>query len=842
MPGNEGRGLWNGTGYGPNIQVTTDASGNASARYRVAELAGTDVNYIYTDPIGNMVAPAYAFIDGIAETHPWFVSQTYPSPDALPADGASTSVFEVYFKILDKYKNPINGTPVLLTTSDGFSATRITNPDGLAYLKFGPKDLIGHYTLSGGPTLNTSALCLNTNETMNCSQVVEYYNTDPVDLMVMANPQGMASLDVDSKASGLVQARVVDIKGNPVAGETVTFALGAPVYSDLAVPDSGPTLSATTAQVAAGGFATVTFKPGSFVDSTNPSYNATATGTVVVTASWTNKTGYTITRPVTFVWKNYPYLGISVPADACKNVAVGDTVNISVKLTGDGAALKPKPINAILVMDVSGSMGMNPQMDGPAGYKYKIYYANASGFAFVDQMSTTEDKVGLVIYNQTPYLITAPVTNFDTVRSGLKAMFANTNTNQRMGTYLAIKTMADQGYDPTKTVNAIIVMTDGQFNYDGDPLALKLSGAQWSQGNWGDGSSNWYVIPALGAYTNTNQNLANYAKANNIKIYTVTFGVDSAIQPGTTLYDEATTLAETTGGHHYAAKTGYDALNVYTKIAGELKETAGGNTQVALDFGSIKVNDIIGGGDVRYYMKYVPVSSPSPGPYPSDSTYLNKTHWFTNNNTMSFYSGYPIVQDDSAAWDNRLMTFTPGDIKLNDTWSANFRLKLNASGKIELFGPGTASQICFTDASTEKTTCQFIPALQCNIQESLVNEGIGDEYLFIGNLTAENTKQDPNILKVQYNVTYTGKNPLNTVTETIWYKPAGGQYKLFDGGVLYDSNCFEHTRYILPDTTSWSAGVYSIQVRGKANDSNGATVTTTWEKKGPSDINYIKLE
>jgi hypothetical protein len=837
MPGNEGRGLWNGSGYGPVTQLTTDAFGNATTGYRVAELAGYDVNYIYMDTFGNMVTPQSAFIDGLAEEEPWFISQTYPSPSSLPADGVS--IFEVYFGVYDKYMNPINGTPILLTTSDGFSATRTSNPDGLAYMKFGPKDLIGHYTLSGGPTANLSAVCRDTGELANCSQVVEYYNTDPVDLMVMANPQGMASLDVSPSASGLVQARVVDTKGNPVTGETVTFSLGTPVYSDLCVPASGPTLSATTATVASGGFATVTFTPGSFVGSTNPSYNSTATGQVVVTASWTNTSGFTITRPVTFVWKNYPYLGISVPAEACKDVAVGDTINITVKLTGDGAALKPKPINAVLVMDVSGSMGTS--MNGPAGWRTRLFYSNMSGNAFVDQMDSAQDQVGLVTYSKSSSLKQTLTTDFPSVRTALKAMATDATTNERMGTYTGIKDMVTHNPDTSKTINAIIVMTDGEYNYDGDMLARGTAyGTEQSLSG-----TNWYAIPdaAISSptrFTDPKQNMSAWAIAHKYRIYTVTFGT------GLAAFELATNekMAELTGGHHYHANTGDEALAIYEKIAGELKEVAGGNTQVALNFNTVKVNDIMGGGDVRYYMKYVSSETPSSdgGPLPSDSTYLNKTHWFTSNSTMSYYSGYPIVQDDTVAWDNRLMEFTPGDIKLDDTWSANFRLKLNASGKIELFGPGTASEICFTDASTEKTTCQFIPAFQCNIQESLINEGIGDEYLFIGNLTADNTKEDPNILKIQYNVTYTGKDPMNTVTETIWYKPPGGQYKLLDGGVDYDSNCFEKTHLKLTDTTTWAVGLYSIQVRGKAPDSNGATITTTWEKKGPSDINYIKLE
>ena len=61
-------------------------------------------------------------------------------------------------------------------------------------------------------------------------------------------------------------------------------------------------------------------------------------------------------QSVLLTWKNYPYLSaytsVSPPM-----VPVNGTVNVTVKLTGDGWALQPNPIDAVLLIDRSGSMG-----------------------------------------------------------------------------------------------------------------------------------------------------------------------------------------------------------------------------------------------------------------------------------------------------------------------------------------------------------------------------------------------------------------------------------------------------------------------------------------------------
>jgi len=843
MPGEDGRGLWNGTAFAPEIEATTDADGNAQAGFRTGNISGYMSNYLYADPIGNMIGAQYAYITTLADPDPLYIVQSHPSPSALPTDG--TSRFSFYYTILDKYGNKIIETPVEIITSDGGYAVRKTNEDGFAYTSFGPKDFVGIYKISAGAVNNTSAVCQDTLEIGNCTQDVEYYNTDPVDLMVMANPAGMASLDVDPTAQGTIQARVVDAKGNPVIGQTVSFSLATPTYPGGPYhPTSDPYLSASSATVGAGGFATVTFKPGSFAayNLSDPLYNSTATGQVVVTASWTNLSGTVITRDVTFIWKNYPYLGISHGcAAACKDVVVGDEINLTVQLTGDGAALKPKPINAVLVMDVSGSMGTG--MDGPDGWKTRLYYSNMSGHTFVDQMDSSQDKIGLVTYSSSASVRQTLSTNFAAVRSALSAMTTSSSTNERMGTYLGLDDLLKTPADPTKTVRAVIVMTDGEYNYDGDMLARGTgSDIRLSEGSYG--GIDWYAIPALSTptrETDPRQNMSRWAIDNNVKIYTVTFG--TGLNAASLETNEK--MATLTGGKHYHADTGTEALDVYEKIAGELKETAGGNTVVSMDFQTIKVNDILGGGDARYYLKYIADSTPAPtGPLPTDSTYLNKTHWFTGNSTMTWYPGFPTVVDNTADWDAGTMGFTPGDIKLADTWSATFRLKLNNSGKIELFGPDSDSEVCFTDASTDKETCQFIPPCQCNIQESLVNEGLGNETVTITDMTADSASGDPNIVRVQWYLTYTGTDPNNRVTQRISYKPDGGKYSLIPGeSVKYAWTSDHAVQYVLVDTTSWPFGQYTFLVEASAPDAeNAARQTAGWEKKGGMSPNYIQLD
>ena len=94
-----------------------------------------------------------------------------------------------------------------------------------------------------------------------------------------------------------------------------------------------------------------------------------------------------------------------------------------------------------------------------------------SGNAFVDQMDSAQDKIGLVTYDSNPNLRQTLSTNFPAVRTALKAMTPGSNTNERMGTYTGLQNIIATPADPTKVVQAVIVMTDGEYNRDGDMLA-----------------------------------------------------------------------------------------------------------------------------------------------------------------------------------------------------------------------------------------------------------------------------------------------------------------------------------------------------------------------------------
>jgi hypothetical protein len=211
-------------------------------------------NLIQMDPIGNMVIGPHTYIQGVSESEPHFIEQTPASPGSLlPADGEPENAVEIYYTVTDRFNNPILGATVDFISTDGMSLSTPTNKWGKIRVSFGPKDTIGLYTLTASTPGNASVLCKNDGSTGSCSQTIEYYNTDPVDLTFTANPQSMTSLDVNPSTRSILQARVIDMKGNPVIGEVVTFSLDPTTYPGGPYDETtAPSLSALSAPVGAG--------------------------------------------------------------------------------------------------------------------------------------------------------------------------------------------------------------------------------------------------------------------------------------------------------------------------------------------------------------------------------------------------------------------------------------------------------------------------------------------------------------------------------------------------------------------------------------------------------------
>ena len=897
MADDGGAGLQEGLSYVTQKTYSTDAEGNVSAVLRISTAVRS--NYIQMDPIGNIVVPPGTYIQGVAESEPYYIAQTQASPGStLPADGLPENAVEIYYTVTDKYNNPITGASVYCNSTDGMSVTAPTNTWGRLRISFGPKETIGEYTLKAIPLGNPVAVCKNTGTIGYCSQDIEYYNTAPVDLTFTGNPQSMTSLDVKSSTRSVLQARVIDTKGNPVIGELVTFSLAAPTYpgGPYNVTSSTSLSNVLPVPVGADGYATTEFSPGAFAVYGDAGYSPTATGKVVATATWTNKTGVLYTRDVTLVWKNYPYISTSSLVD-CGNSKVGDKINITIQLAGDGAALWPKPIDVILLNDRSGSMlqGGNPD---------RMVSAKTAGSLFYSKL-TPRDQMGEISFGDIQWAQLAPISvpfweehgdcthykqngncdkwgpgywttawDWDSVYgswnwvaddsayecgtgcdgssdssydpTAAHQVYLNANYNDGVprnygsgakyredlsfGSHTqadvdaAMKSIVPAGSTPTREgiyravnmlpastpgrVRAIILLTDGEYNTGNDPEAFTSATPRFSAADLAQTDS-----------------VITYAKNKDIKIYPVGLSVSSAMQTVLERY------ATTTGGKYSNANDPGELDQIYTNIAGDLQETAGGETQVNLDFGTIKINDDY----ITEYMDYEYLEG--------YSTYINKFNITKDGVTHQLISEN---RNDEAAWNARTMAFDVGTIKLNETWRATFQLNLTKAGNIDLFGLGS-SAISFTDASTNITQMGFFPAMQCRVRQSIVNTGFGSKTLLVDHLSfVEGVDPDPNFLTIKWNTTYDGDK---TVQEAILYRVKGDtQWKIVPGGLVFlSTKVFEETNQhtlSTSDTMLWPPGkCFDIQIVAGAEDANAAMTNPITKCKAlPGGTIFIKLE
>ena len=317
-----------------------DGQGILSVKVLLDYIAGQ--NNIHLQTFG-AIPDEYPSILGIANGVPASIAQTTsPNPPDVPAD--MTHTVSIEYILYDKYGNPTIGQNISVQTNAGDYYPNLTsNQVGAIGLTYGPQGTAENVTLTATAFGNSS---------VTCSETVTFYSTAPVNWALAADPQIMPSLDANSNTAANITAKVMDVMGNPVAGQTVTFNLGTPSYDNIHdIVTAAPKLTGTSAVTDSNGNAVVQFIPGGF--STNASmmyYNPMATGTCPVTATWNG-----MPQSVILTWKNYPYLSAFTSVSP-PTVAVNGTVNVTIKLTGDGWALAPNPIDVVLLIDRSGSM------------------------------------------------------------------------------------------------------------------------------------------------------------------------------------------------------------------------------------------------------------------------------------------------------------------------------------------------------------------------------------------------------------------------------------------------------------------------------------------------------
>lgn len=870
MNGDGGSGLWDGSAYVTSVSLPTDSEGNVSVNVRVSTNAGN--NPIVLEPVGLITSPVPASIEGIPGT-PVSMTQTVTpvsaascsSLTACPADGDHP--FNLYYTILDQYNNPVTGTVVWINaTLDGtavgtpYSVT--TDSSGVAFAQF-TQETMGTYTLTAHSAGNASIACTNPAAAGYCSQNLEYYATAPVDMQMVVSPEVMVSRDVNASSQATLMARVMDAKGNAVktyqgVPMNVSFVINHPdTFPDA--PEGSPyvetttsSISTTKANVGDDGYATVQFYPGAFATYGQAGYNATATGQVTVTATWITPQGTPVTRTGTLVWKNYPYLSLTSSASPA-NPKVGDNLTVTVRINGDGAALHPKPIDVVLVMDRSGSMGS----DSPT----RISSAKTAAKTFVSKMDESKDRIGVVSF--------AGYTAGTETRSDVTLTYDYTNVNNKIDalspsgateTRDALKQAIDMviANPNPNAVNAIILMTDGDYNWLGNPLGrgtgYSSSYTSYSTSNLestkylyysglGDGLAGTYhysYYPYGGYYTYpdgqaTNQNMAVYAKNHNIRLYMIAFAsYESAL--GSQAKADMKTLANSTGGFYEYAADGSALTATYTKIAGELNEQAGGNTTVSLNFGTISVVNVSSNADIGNYLDYRYAPPVSTNIYMFNISPGGTTHDY-----------YKYTRDDTLNWSSgKKLNFNVGTVKLNDTWQATMMFSLTQNGTLILFGPDHCSAVSFTDASTGKTTSGCIPSLLVQVRNSSGTTGLGSNALLVDQMQFVDTGHaDTGIVRLKWNTTYTGPTAGDGfVGETVQYRSTSGT-----GWIRYSDLSVKPGPIAAPgmpdsldiDTSGWAPGTYILEVYAVADSAPDSFATLTYTKN-PASGSYIQLE
>jgi hypothetical protein len=805
-------------GYAHDISPILDANGNTSVSVKLTSRIGD--NNIAMDGYES-IPNQLAWISAEAIGKPFSMTQVYSpsgSPPTLPADGVS--YFTIIYNLFDEYGNPTNKQFIWVNTSiPGEERQFLSNNLGQVTVQYGPRTSIGEIDIIATAVANSTVTA--------GAQRVKFKNTGAEIISLTANPDTMPSEDANPFFLSDVIATVADQSGNAVQGETVNFTIEDITFNSYNLT-ANPLLLTATAVTDEYGQAAVQFRPGSFTTVGNPGYNATASGQCKVNATWRNST-----KIVPLTWKNYPYLSVSTRVTPL-TVEINKTIDVTIEFTGDGWALQPTPIDAVMCTDRSGSMLYN----GTDGIiDDRMVHAMKAGRIFNANMASS-DRVGLVSFgdnsatsgwaelrqgfshqyggaqwvskdntwtgdnayitsnypgNPKNYGTTQYASidqNLSYTKSMVNASISNMvpagGTPMREGLYRSVKMLVD---DPRlNAISAVVLLTDGAWNTGGNP-----------QG--GAGATSFGVVGTGSVIT--------WAKDNNIRIYTIRLGTEAS-------QTELMAYANETGGKYYNAPTADQLDDIYTAIAGDLKDTAGVNATTTADFEYINVTNFEMPGDQVYNYVY----------HPTESTKINWQDGTTN------------VTDQSADWvnNNNKLNFTIGTIKVGQSWNATFRLRVNQSGLIDVFG--NHSTVSFNGG----TEILHLPQTFITVVPNLTVTEIMVKTITLDNLTCTETGEIKALIPVKWNTNYTGNK---TLTEKVYYRiDDKGPWVQFDIKThLYDPLTMEYVDYAQLDVTKLPPGSYQIMVYATASDAPDATKMLN----GPVVVGnrgktYIKLQ
>ena len=838
------------------ISVPLNETGWAEVTYLMSTNQGD--NFVVIIPPAPLTSSLIDIV-GIGDSKPFSITQSVNpagDPPFILADQSSQATIDYY--LFDQWGNPSTDQGIQIVTSAGENKIFYTNQDGRMTILYGPKLNAGFYGITATAVENVS---------VRISQTLQFGSLDPTDMLLTASPQTMASLDVNPAMVGQVIAKVIDERGNPVKGETVTFWIGnsdSGIFPRTKEPaiGSGPV---TTTSIGApipvlsdeNGQAILDYYPGAFP--TSPlvaGYSPTAQGTTTVNASWVGPDG-PVNRSIDLSYKNYPFLSVYTEVNP-KTVQTGGLVDVSVRLKGDGWALQPKPIDVVLCTDRSATMLYNESISATGklvveSLNDRMVDAMNAAVTFVGQTSG-QDRIGLVTFGDpagglailydtgnaatkkyiSPWgfragrdyacregkkcddpnnrdftddkaYVDAHYPGHGTtgkdyrVNGVLTGAFVESElTSDKAQIATAINSTVPAGGTPMRraiyesvkqillspregAVRAIVLLTDGKYNLDGDPQGIvhdiwgPVSYTEVQKDLGGDGTGS----------------VITWAKMHDIKIYTVALvGTDPGDQPDRQKLRE---YADETGGMAYVANSGKDLRDIYIDIAGKLREEASVDTQVALNFAKVEVN----------------------GTYTLAGNTVFKYEYLPDKNRSTFIvpprPESPVVVNSGDDWaDGQQFNFSAGTIKVNQEWVVNFTLRALTEGNIKLFS-SKSSKVTFTGIEGEVGIPDtYITAVPPGMEKG--PEVIDFE---IENLRRINPDSDTQVAQMAWDPVYTGSDGM--ITWEIWLAPPYSSAFQFKESFSTFRN--DPVFYNLP-ISDLIPGTYMFKVKGHVSDAN----------------------
>jgi hypothetical protein len=632
------------SGYAHTVSEVPDQNGNVSLSVRLTSKIG--YNYIVLYQFGS-ITDKLETIEAMATGIPYSMTV---SSSCIAAGGTCTANnFDYYiidYFLFDQYNNPVRNRAIWVNTSVPNEQKQYTsNSLGQIELHYGPVFIADEITIDATSIDNHSV----TNRT-----IASFVNSTPTNMVLAVTPQTMASREVKPESVAFVRATVIDLYGNPVPNQEVSFDITAinTGGANTSVPNGTPSFDSLsvvhtiTATTDADGNAIVLFYPGSFARLTDLGFNYTASGTCSVKAQW----GSTI-RSVQVSWKNYPFLSVEAVATP-QNIRLNETFDVKINVTGDGYAMPGGGVTAILDQDCSASM-KNPDNNG----HNRLWNSKEAAKVFVDTLGYGS-FIGLISYgteNNNQFHL-APQVDPDLVKAKIDSLQQGTKSKNLSPSIMEAmhNITVTQPYRPLDKVRAVIVLNDGNSNIQNQDEMDALVGYATSQ------NPKIFIFTVLyldGAPTNTNK--------QNIR------------QMGE--------LANLTEGVMYIPTSPEELKNVYIGIAMNLSKLAGVNATMQINYQTFEVDSQPMPGDIVF--DYVPV-----GPFST----LQSTIDPNGRTSILWPNSSQSVIDQTAEWEaNQQLHFDIGTLNVSDQWQTTYRLKANQTGLIKLFD--NRSSVSFND-------------------------------------------------------------------------------------------------------------------------------------------------